>query len=200
MEPGGFVSRPGRRSRGSRRSAQDAIGLEPVGHLFPGVVRGLLAVARAVVGVEAVRRRRIDLELGLLARALQRWPSWLRPGPPECPDRPRRRGRARALSSPAQAQSGSSARALLRWRIDQRAIEGDARLDVAGMWPNRSHTVRPPRQKPMMPRRLVSPPCDFAQRRWHRGRRSAPRPAWQLTSGISLGISVILVRSSPLRK
>ena len=46
-------------------------------------------------------------------------------------------------------------------RIDRRAIERDARLEVP-LWAAYSHTVRPPRQNPMMPSRAVSPPCDLA--------------------------------------
>src|SRR5581483_396445 len=44
--------------------AQYAVFLEPGLHLIPGVFRGFLAVAGAIIGVEAVRRAGIDLELG----------------------------------------------------------------------------------------------------------------------------------------
>src|SRR5260370_34397267 len=52
------------------RSA-DAVGLEPGERLLPAVLRRLLAVARAVVAVESVRRVRIgdDLRLGCGRRA-----------------------------------------------------------------------------------------------------------------------------------
>src|SRR5215216_4095617 len=51
--------------------AEDFKFLEPGLHLIPGVFGGLLAVARAVIGMEAMRRARIDLELGGLAGCLQ---------------------------------------------------------------------------------------------------------------------------------
>src|SRR3954464_9911165 len=52
-------------------SAQDAILLEPGLRLLPGIFCGVLAVAAAVVGMEAVRRFRIDLEFGGLLVLLQ---------------------------------------------------------------------------------------------------------------------------------
>src|SRR5262245_23346539 len=56
----------------SRPSAQHVVSLEPGLHLIPGVLGGLLAVARATVGVEAMRGARIDLELSGLFVFLQR--------------------------------------------------------------------------------------------------------------------------------
>src|SRR5436190_23951003 len=46
--------------------------LEPVGHLGPALLGGFLAVARPIVGMEAVRRARIDLEVGGLAGSGER--------------------------------------------------------------------------------------------------------------------------------
>src|SRR5580704_2139838 len=46
------------------QSAQHIIFLEPGLHLVPAILGGFLAVAGAVVGMKAVRRARIDLELG----------------------------------------------------------------------------------------------------------------------------------------
>src|SRR6476620_8781619 len=61
MEPrGGFITARAL-DHGWRRSAENAVRLEPSGQLGPGVVGGLLAVARPVVGVEAVRCAGIDL-------------------------------------------------------------------------------------------------------------------------------------------
>src|SRR5258705_12448960 len=48
----------------SARSAQHVVLLEPGLHLAPCILGGFLAVAGAVIGVEAVRSARIDLELG----------------------------------------------------------------------------------------------------------------------------------------
>src|SRR5262252_3396346 len=50
---------------------QHAVLLEPGGHLVPAVVRCFLAVARPVIGMEAMRRARIDLEFGGLAGGLE---------------------------------------------------------------------------------------------------------------------------------
>src|SRR5260370_7364933 len=50
-------------SRPSPRSAQHVVFLEPGLHLVPSILGGFLAVARAIIGVEAVRGARIDLEL-----------------------------------------------------------------------------------------------------------------------------------------
>ncbi len=86
-------------SAGSMKpSAQHFVLLEPRLHLVPGVLGGFLAVARPVVGVEAVRRARIDLESRRSCWRPAAPPSWLRPARPGCPGRPRRRGRAPAPS------------------------------------------------------------------------------------------------------
>jgi len=58
--------------QGLSRSAQNFVFPEPCLHLIPGVFGGFLAVACSVVGVEAVRRAGIDLELGGLVRLRQR--------------------------------------------------------------------------------------------------------------------------------
>src|SRR5215469_14101529 len=55
----------------SWRSGQDLVLLEPVDQLAPGLLRLLLAVAWPVVGMEAVRRAVIDMELGGLAGRLE---------------------------------------------------------------------------------------------------------------------------------
>src|SRR5215813_8522447 len=46
------------------QSGEDLVLLEPVGHLAPGCLGSFLAVARPVVGMEAVRRAWIGLEVG----------------------------------------------------------------------------------------------------------------------------------------
>src|SRR5271168_3467069 len=56
-----------------RRSADHFVLLEPGLHRVPAVFRRFLAVAGAVVGMEAVRGGRIDLELGGLARLGERF-------------------------------------------------------------------------------------------------------------------------------
>src|SRR6185369_5561244 len=45
---------------------------EPLEHAFPAVLGGFLAIGGPVVGIEAVRRVRIDVEIGRLARLLER--------------------------------------------------------------------------------------------------------------------------------
>src|SRR5215468_6560607 len=63
-EPGSAMQRTSNRGR----SAQHAVFLQPGLHLVPAVFGRILAVAWAIVGVEAVRCTRIDLELrGFLA-------------------------------------------------------------------------------------------------------------------------------------
>src|SRR5262249_38312623 len=62
--------------RRNRSSAQYAVFPEPALHQVPGILGCFLAVARAVIGVEPMRRRGVDLEIrGLLVfgqRRLQR--------------------------------------------------------------------------------------------------------------------------------
>src|SRR5258708_25754622 len=53
------------------RSAQHFVLLEPADHLVPGVLGGLLAIARPVIRVEGVRRAGIDLEFGGLFSGLE---------------------------------------------------------------------------------------------------------------------------------
>ena len=53
-------------------SAQDAVFPEPGLRLLPVIFRGVLAVAAAIVGMEAVRCFRIDLEFGRLPALLER--------------------------------------------------------------------------------------------------------------------------------
>src|ERR1700723_2624124 len=59
-------------STGGPRAAglRDAVFLEPGEHHRPGVFGGIGVVARPIVGVEAMRRVRIDLELARLASRL----------------------------------------------------------------------------------------------------------------------------------
>src|SRR5258708_18686955 len=53
------------------RSAQHFVLLEPADHLLPGVLGRFFAIARPVVGVEAMRRAGIDLEFGSLFSGLE---------------------------------------------------------------------------------------------------------------------------------
>src|SRR6185436_922331 len=48
---------------------RDAVLLEPGQHALPAVLGRLLAVARAVIGVERVRHAFVDMDLGLLVVA-----------------------------------------------------------------------------------------------------------------------------------
>src|SRR6185312_5694905 len=52
-------------------SAENLVSFEPGGRPAPGVLRRLLAVARTIVGMEAMRSSRIDLELRPLAGRLE---------------------------------------------------------------------------------------------------------------------------------
>src|SRR6476660_9896980 len=52
--------------------AQHLVFLEPIRHRAPGVLAGILAVARPIVGVKAVRSVWIDLEFRRLAGGLER--------------------------------------------------------------------------------------------------------------------------------
>jgi hypothetical protein len=54
----------------TKRSAQHIVPLEPGDRAVPGVFGRLLALAPAVVGVEAVRGAVVDMEFGGLARRL----------------------------------------------------------------------------------------------------------------------------------
>ena len=72
----------------------DPVLLEPGQHSGPAVLGGLGAVARPVVGVEAVRRVGIDLDLAGLAGCLAGCLPSSRRSRPGCPGRRRRRGRA----------------------------------------------------------------------------------------------------------
>src|SRR5215831_4258207 len=122
-------------------SAQHFVFLEPGGHLVPAVLGGFLAVARAIVGVEAVRCARIDLELGGLAGRLQCGLHRLDL---------RYRNALVGLAVKAEhrrlhlrRQLGRALRPdrLLRVGIDQRAVERNGRLEVLvmrGIFPHRA--------------------------------------------------------------
>ena len=69
-----------------------------------------------------------------------------------------------------------------------------------GLWAAYSQTVRPPRQNPMMPSREVSPPCDFAHATVLSRSDSNSASGFEFTIDSSCEVSVILVRSVPLRK
>src|SRR5205807_7930915 len=60
------------RLEGRPSGSADAVLLEPGEHLRPAVLGGLGAVARPVVGIEGVRRVRVDLDLAGLAGRLAR--------------------------------------------------------------------------------------------------------------------------------
>ena len=56
----------------SKKLLRDAVRLEPGDQFFPRGVSGRLAIARAIVGVEGMRRIRIEDDLALLALRFQR--------------------------------------------------------------------------------------------------------------------------------
>src|SRR5262245_15798409 len=62
-----FSARPSPTDR-----SQHLVLLEPVRRLRPRILGRVLAVARPIIGMETVRRARIDLELGSLARSRER--------------------------------------------------------------------------------------------------------------------------------
>src|SRR3954464_1944218 len=118
-------------------SAQDAILLEPGLGLLPGIFCGVLAVAAAVVGMEPVRRFRIDLEFGRLLVLLQGCLELLDLGD----------GNA-GIGAPIEAEHrclhlGRELHRAFRpqrigW-IDRRTVEGDAGLEaaaVSGIFPD----------------------------------------------------------------
>src|SRR5262249_60636404 len=96
-------------ARGARRAlpqqwvalGENFVLFEPGDHLIPRVLGRILAVAGAIIGIS--RRS---------SQPLAAPPSACRPGLPGCLGPPRRRGRARALSSPPPAPWGSSAKAI----------------------------------------------------------------------------------------
>src|SRR3954466_3417440 len=61
-----------RATRVRRPVSSDAVPVEPRKHPAPSVVGGLLAIRRAVVGVERVRRVRIGVDLARLPGRLER--------------------------------------------------------------------------------------------------------------------------------
>src|SRR5215813_670060 len=64
--------RGGRSTRREWLSRQHAVFLEPGLQLLPRILGRLLAIARPIVGMEAMGGIRIDFEFGGLARRLQR--------------------------------------------------------------------------------------------------------------------------------
>src|SRR5947199_10202930 len=130
----------------SRRAlAQHPVLFEPGLHLAPGVLGRVVAIARAIVGVETMRCGGIDLELGSLVVGRQRRLE----GFHRCD------GNA-GVGLAVEAEDGRFhlGRELRRalwpdriWRIDQRTVERGARLEraaVGGIFPDRASAAAEP--------------------------------------------------------
>src|ERR1700735_3643165 len=124
-------------ARRGRRSAEPPVLPEPGLHPAPRIFGGFLAIACAIVGMEAVRCARIDFEFGGFPGSCQR-----------CLQRLDRRNRNAGIRLAIQAQHrrlhirGELGRALrperVRW-IDRRPVERDAGLEtsaVRGIFPD----------------------------------------------------------------
>src|SRR5262245_12084934 len=123
-----------RLTRGQSRAlqvlAQHLVFLEPVRHLPPGVLGGILAVARSIIGMETVRGLRINLEVRRLASGLEcrlhrlhlrHWDTLVGLAV---------KAEDRRLHLRRQLGRALWPDRLLRRRIEQRAVKGHARLYI----------------------------------------------------------------------
>ena len=137
--------------------------LNQASSLLPAVLGRRLAIARAVVGEERVRRVCINLNLDARSfgfSSAARICSTVSTGmPASCPPY---RPSTGAFRSGAQYRPDASACILARLSPTRRPYQATPALSV-GLCAAYSHTMRPPQQNPVMPSFAVVGPCrDFS--------------------------------------